>query len=181
MNNRFLSHGKSVDNGKWVEGYLIEQNDPEHHVYICMSGFKAEVDNRHQDILDCDLEEIIPETAGQYTGKELHGKKLFVGDIVEDYEDYDDKWGYPATSYARSVVIWDEENFCYAFNTDGYIQPFSDWDWENTTKIGNIYDNPELLEYNKSEPILKTTTSTLFQPVLKSDDEDFVNFELKEG
>ena len=86
-----------------------------------------------------------PSTVGQYTGKELDGEKLFIGDIVESSEDYDDMFGYPTTGYARSVVVWDKDNFCYAFDTDGYIQLFSDWNWENCGKIGNIHDNPELL------------------------------------
>lgn len=92
---------------------------------------------------------VYSDTVGQYTGKELCGEKLFEGDIVESVEDYDDKFGYPATSHFYSVVVWDEENFCWAFKTDGHIQAFNDWTWDNTMKVGNIYDNPELLEAKK--------------------------------
>lgn len=90
--------------------------------------------------------QIIAETVGQYTGKEVEGGRLFEGDIVETVEDYDDGFGYPATSYFYSVVIWDKENFCWAFNTDGCIQGFNDWNWDCTRKVGNIHDNPELLK-----------------------------------
>jgi hypothetical protein len=89
---------------------------------------------------------VIPETVGQYTGLNVGNEKLFEGDIVEWHEDYDDIWGYPQTTVGRSVVVWDENNFCCAFNTDGYLQAFNDWNWNSSFIIGNIHDNPELLK-----------------------------------
>lgn len=72
---------------------------------------------------------------------------MFEGDIVEWYEDYDDSFGYSKTANGYSVVVWDNENYCWSFKTDNdYIQPFNDWNWENCFIISNIHDNPELLE-----------------------------------
>ena len=83
----------------------------------------------------------------QYTGINVGNEKLFEGDIVEWHEDYDDTWGYSQTTVGRSVVVWDKENFCWAFKTDDkYIQAFNDWSWNNSYIIGNIHDNPELLK-----------------------------------
>lgn len=50
----------------------------------------------------------------------------------------------------------------------------------NFEVIGNRYDISELPQ-DISESVLNAITPTPFQPVLKSDDEDFVNFELREG
>jgi hypothetical protein len=124
-----LLRGKRKNSGEWVYGCLLRSREISPTI----------VDEQGNGYA------IAPETVGQYTGKELDGEKLFTGDVVESYEDYDDKFGYPATNVFRSVVIWDEENFCFAFNTDGYIQPFNDWEWSTSTKIGNIHDNPELI------------------------------------
>ena len=89
---------------------------------------------------------VYSDTVGQYTGKDLNGEKLFDGDIVETVEDYDDTFGHPATTQFYSVVVWDEENFCWAFKTGNDLIPFNDWTWECCFKVGNIFDNPELLE-----------------------------------
>ena len=137
--NEILFRGKRKDNGKWVEGYYVCLNGKVHLIY---TGY-AET--------DCgsyypDFYEVIPETIGQYTGVTVGNEKLFEGDIVEWHEDYDDTWGYSKTSVGRSVVIWDKENFCWAFQTDDeYIQSFNDWNWNSSFIIGNIHDNPELL------------------------------------
>ena len=90
--------------------------------------------------------EVDTNTVGQYTGKDLNGEKLFDGDIVETVEDYDDTFGHPATTQFYSVVVFDEENFCWAFKTGNDLIPFNDWTWECCFKVGNIFDNPELLE-----------------------------------
>lgn len=141
MECEHLFKGKR-DNNEWIEGNLIY--DPDLEVATIL-GFNYELTSEGlQRERFC--KSVIPETVGRFTGKELDGKKLFVGDIIESYEDYDDKFGYPATNVFKSVVIWDEKNFCFAFDTDGYIQPFNDWDWENSRIIGNIHDNPEIIK-----------------------------------
>lgn len=142
-----LFRGKRVDNGEWVNGYFIKANHHwhEHGVHedwiavdTIQNGGWCNVRGKYA---------VIPETVGQYTGLNIGNEKLFEGDIVEWHEDYDDKWGYSQTAVGRSVVIWDKENFCWAFETNAeYIQPFNDWNWNSSYIIGNIHDNPELLK-----------------------------------
>lgn len=124
----------------WVEGSLhIEYGET-------TKDGKREIDYR---ILGMRGEHryIKPETVGQYTGINVGNEKLFEGDIVECHEDYDDSWGFSKTSVVRAVVVWDEENFCWAFEIEKkYRQPFNDWTWNNSFINGNIHDNPELLK-----------------------------------
>lgn len=131
-----LFRGKREDNGEWVEGF-----------YVCISGVCHYILTGNPVIspreITIEYYKVIPETVGLYTGKELDGIKIFTGDIVESCVDYDDIFGYPATDVFKSVAIWDEENFCFAFKTDDYIQPFNDWDWDYCGVIGNIH-NAEL-------------------------------------
>ena len=125
-----LFRGKTYES-EWVQGDLYHRNKE-----VLINNFHEGFNLR-----------VIPETVGQYTGKDICNQKLFEGDIVEWYEDYDDSFGYSKTANGYSVVVWDNENYCWSFKTDNdYIQPFNDWNWENCFIISNIHDNPELLE-----------------------------------
>ena len=135
-----LFRGKTADNGEWVEGLLFTYNG--NHC-IQLEGIECD----DYGLYPRCYAEIIPETVGQYTGINVGNEKLFEGDIVEWHEDYDDTWGYSQTTVGRSVVVWDTENFCWAFKTDDkYIQAFNDWNWNSSYIIGNVHDNPELLK-----------------------------------
>ena len=132
MNDRYLFRGKRKYNGEWVEGFYYKD---------------LWSDNAHYIIYDGTEYEVIPETVGQYTGlNDKNGKSIFEGDIFECYVDYEDSLGYSQTSSFLAVVVWDEKHFCYGMKVDDKIQDFSDWNWENSFLVGNVTDNPELLE-----------------------------------
>lgn len=145
-----LFRGKRVDNGAWVEGSLIVTTAVKEKTYIvdsCWCEHGKVNEGGFADFNWLNAFEVIPETVGQYTGTNVGADKLFEGDIVEWYEDYDNAWGYSQTVVGRSVVVWVTDNFCWAFNTDNkYIQVFDDWNWNSSYIIGNIHDNPELLK-----------------------------------
>lgn len=143
MTREILFRGMRVDSGKWVEGHLVEQNSPDYHAYIIPS-FAAEVDNRHVEILECEIHEVAPCTVGQFTeSTDRNGKRIFEGDIVE-YVGV--SWDDPEMT--RAEVIWcgydggwgttEGQDCC----PDALTAP----DAERMTVIGNIYDNPELME-----------------------------------
>lgn len=127
-----IFRGKSVDNGEWVEGY-----------YVCDTTGK----NTHHYIFPentCEGVVVIPETVGQYTElKDKSGKKIFEDDIVK-VKYYNDGERIKQIT----VVTYDHE-------TGGY-SPFN-WDYAcdgcgfnlfiiEVEIIGNMHDNPELLE-----------------------------------
>ncbi len=134
-----LFRGKRYDDGNWVEGYLIHDEVCNPHIpYI---GYLFDVD-------DVDLAEAILGTVGQFTGlTDKNGKKIFEGDIVhilgnQDVEDWKN------VDYIALIAFLDG-GFCAI---DGTVEEhgfrryaLSRLDF-SLEVIGNIHDNPELLE-----------------------------------
>lgn len=131
-----LFRGKRIDDGKWVYGFYCHYDD---------------IEDNGKD--DCDyivkkhngeyfpFVKVIPETVGQYTGlTDKNGKKIFEGDIVKFYEHYSTYWdiGY---------ILYKNEKAKFLYYTPN--SSMVGYSIDNTCifeVIGNIYDNPELLE-----------------------------------
>lgn len=130
MNNNLLREilfrGKRLDNSKWVYGSFafIAQDD--------RPAIRARNDEWHGWVA------VEPETVGQFTG--LHdkdGKRIFEGDLVKAERIVNgDEW--------FGVVVW--WNGCFAIQGGKYRNvPAIDL-FRGYEVIGNIHDNPELLE-----------------------------------
>jgi uncharacterized phage protein (TIGR01671 family) len=134
-----LFRGKRKDNGEWVEGGIYHNSEDEIVFIIKDTGL-----GYHEFI------EVIPETVGQFTGLydkcDKNGTKIFEGDIItQNWYDYtepsDDSIGEVVfCKYDCSFSVLDVEKYgivplgkCHAYH------------WEAEV-IGNIHDNPELLE-----------------------------------
>ena len=79
---------------------------------------------------------VLEETIGEYTGlKDKNGKEIFEGDIV-----------YIIPEDETGVIEWDNERARYIVIYDNIITDFDNWYGKDLEVIGNIYDNPELLE-----------------------------------
>lgn len=116
-----LFRGKRIDNGEWVDGSLISWADGSCSI--------------ESGKLDTPMWCVIPETVGQYTGLTANGKKIFEGDVFE--------WGYAGVKEFRYVVAFDAEIASFVGNRGFGFVSLNGIDIEI---IGNIYDNPELLE-----------------------------------
>ena len=120
-----LFRGKRKDNGEWVYGDFVNLKDGKKlipHIY----GYG----------------EVIPETVGQYTGlTDYKGNKIFEGDIVD--VKYDIQYtGVSAERIGHFEVVFD--NGCFMKkNKKGLFHFISS---DVCKKVGNIYDNPEILK-----------------------------------
>lgn len=91
--------------------------------------------------------EVIPNTIGQYTGiTDDNGKKIFEGDILgvtNDDPDYD----YITKVYLDcDTLCVDVEGQDYDYTAIGFAVDIWGDECDRVEIIGNIYDNPELLE-----------------------------------
>ena len=69
-----LFRGKRKDNKEWVEGFYFENFET---CYIMSTKYQ-------ENLMTKFIFEVIPETVGQYTGKEdKNGVKIFKDDIVK--------------------------------------------------------------------------------------------------
>ena len=128
-----LFRGKRADTGDWVKGFygqkpnpFSEDGKPIRHCIVDLPPFGYCVD---------------PETVGQFTGRrDKNGKRVFEGDILDLlYGKY------------RGVVLWSNHDQCYIISQNGdknlHLDDFGNYGKsEYYEVIGNIHDNPELLE-----------------------------------
>lgn len=126
MNDRYLFRAKRIDNGEWVQGYYT------YYPY----GFTSvdKVEHAIRDTVtseDCNkLYFVDPSTICQCTGiKDKNGKLIWENDILK-YQ-------------------WDGEERIDVIKYQPPIFTYSDsfrWSLNEDKVIGNIFDNPELLE-----------------------------------
>lgn len=118
-----LFRAKRVDNGEWAYGDLWHNNS---ETMIIDQPATIEYD-------------VIPETIGQYTGLcDKNGKKIFEGDIV--------KGGWNTIF----KIYFDDCYLQFRAKIKSGLHREIDYygDSKRLEIIGNIYDNPELLEEN---------------------------------
>ena len=122
---KFRGKIKNSKVNKWVYGYLVDE---------CHISEKNQLG----------YTPIRKEIIGQYTGlKDKNGKEIYEGDIIfikgeTKLLDIKGKVEYSNT-FAQFIIT----------NTGSIVnetEPLGDYEEENIEVIGNIYDNPELLE-----------------------------------
>lgn len=136
-----LFKGKAIDNGEWVYGSLLYSGSEDQYYIVENGGEELSYPVRE-------------ETVGQYTGiKDKNGTKIFEGDIlcmtinnewtnnidrkIYNYVKFND--GMFATFYKDyedgELIEIEEDRVCKALIE---VDKFE--------VVGNVFDNPELLE-----------------------------------
>ena len=123
--------GKRVDNGEWVYGDLLTKVNElsKQPAIVCFNG----------SIIPKSIK-VIPETVGQFTGLcDKNGKEVYEGDVV--------KLG---SIYYLCIIIFDKPECGYAARSTKTGQCYGiGTDVKNRLEvIGNIHENPSLLEVN---------------------------------
>lgn len=87
---------------------------------------------------------VFPDTLGQYTGlTDKNGKRIFEGDILNIVDEYGNSCIW-SVDYKESAFYVNQKGVNYST----YLGDFNNSCYDIEV-IGNIYDNPELLETKK--------------------------------
>lgn len=129
--------GKRLDNGEWVYGDLLKP-----HTGIRIVNYDESEPYPSVRHTDFHYHNIDPDTIGQFTGLlDKNGKEIYEGDILM----------LGSSDAGICEVKWNESQlaFCIRFYYERNLgtRPLGAWarDGKNIAILGNIHDNPELL------------------------------------
>lgn len=131
MEREILSRGKRLDNGKWVYGWYCKYPFGAWPLKVCIIPAEQAEKGCFEHV------EVDPSTVGQYTGlTDKNGVKIFEGDILK---------------HGRTLheAVFENRNGHAYFGWR--VTADETWDFDSSflrqlEVIGNIHDNPELLE-----------------------------------
>ena len=135
MNREILFKARRKDNGEWVEGYYQKRFDldgSEQHFIFWSKSYTV-----------WEYAEIDSDTICQYTElTDKNGQKIWENDICDRKEKHPEIVTYNKGDWQLdySYALGKEKHFC-ACNLGFYV-----CERECVEVIGNVFDNPELLE-----------------------------------
>lgn len=132
MNDRYLCKAKRIDNGEWVKGYLIKS----------FTGICYIVTHFDHILSNINYYEVDEKTICQCTKlPDKNGKKIWENDIVQRTDLHDAK--KPSIGF----IEYDVENTAFLIHWVDVVNYSATYPWkEKIEVVGNIFDNPELLE-----------------------------------
>lgn len=135
MEDRYLFRGYSPIEKKWFYGLprYSENGEPLYIEVLSQKPYCQDNGLMLYEIYEYNIIDL--ETLGQCTGlKDKNGKLIFEGDIVT-LKDY----------HGKRTVLVGAGNGSFYYGGDGFSDEFI-YNAQNVEVIGNIHDNPELLE-----------------------------------
>lgn len=151
MNREFEFRGKLSHSGEWVYGSLLKI-DSKYHIVTESDMYE----DGHHICQESDTPTWVdPDTVGEFTGiMDKHGKKIFEGDILLWTRKSVHIEGSPIQDFSDKCIIYYDNDKCgFKFRCKldcGSCVGSLDFSDERAKEsyievIGNIYDNPELL------------------------------------
>ena len=127
MEDRYLFKAKRIDNGEWVQGYIVKYGYTGREKYYIVPVYASAL---YSFLIDSS-------TICQCTAMPDKNKKLvFEHDIVWDSDER-----------AFYEIIWNQEDMCWNVeDADGHKSEFEECYGSTIEVNGNRFDNPELLE-----------------------------------
>lgn len=130
MEDRFLCRGKRSDTGEWVEGFPFLVNDVSYILPHHNTGQPIHIDN----LLSTSVE-VSKSTICQCTGlKDKNGNLIWENDVVKINN-----------SKVNTLITFRDFEIICTIPNEKYYKHRLEYDNEYEV-IGNIFDNPELLE-----------------------------------
>lgn len=132
MNDRYLYRAKRKSDNQWIYGNLIQTDNG---VYIIQNYVPQHLIENY---------EVDTSTICQCTGlRDKNGKLIWENDIVSFLDMYSTENGW-SESGCVGKVAWDDETI--SFQVTNRLSAESYEVLDECLVIGNIFDNPELLE-----------------------------------
>lgn len=139
MSREILFKAKRKDNGEWVEGYFL--NVAKINAFICTG--KIKLDGALKGIVAPEMHAVDQSTICRYTGlTDKNDNKIWENDIVT--EDWRNEKGIVRFGEFEAQVL-KNIGFNIEWNYISYRQDICYWVGKCEV-IGNVFDNPELLE-----------------------------------
>jgi uncharacterized phage protein (TIGR01671 family) len=139
MEDRYLYRAKRFDNGEWVQGVPFEI-EAKQVILIKDNENLLRVHYLEENMWTAEIYaiEVDASTICQCTGlKDKNGKLIWENDIVVCRDFTEEKY----------VIAWKQDEACFEYQQYGCsIMNFEQLSGCEVEVIGNIFDNPELLE-----------------------------------
>ena len=148
MEDRYLFKAKRIDNGEWVQGNLVWSDDTDDdYKAVIIPTTNSNMFTRGGARGDLGFENwcrVDPSTICQCTClKDKNGKLIWENDVVGFWDTYSTENGH-AEMDCIGKVVWDDETISFQVTNRLYAESYEVLD--ECSVIGNIFDNPELLE-----------------------------------
>ena len=145
MNDRYLYRAKRIDNGEWVEGNLVELGKESYSDEIRYGITEKSIPILGKTVFNLSIDEVDPSTICQCTGlRGKNGKLIYENDICcrillpTKRIKTNFRIAYVPLKCCLSAIDLEGSNITFLSD---YIN-----NQYEVEVIGNIFDNPELLE-----------------------------------